>query len=134
LRRRPAPFLVAPSAIRAWWTATSAIVVPEKGGLWAAAWGPEDDPDYVTTATIAVFDRPKRLVLSDYAYKSKTGPLPFEPKFKTTFDVRPNGRGAVLEVHQAGFPGGSNADAFYKACEAGWAATLKQFAAFVERA
>ncbi len=34
-----------PSAIRQWWGAARAIVLPEPGGLWAAAWGDaEDDP------------------------------------------------------------------------------------------
>jgi hypothetical protein len=45
--------LVTPSAIRAWWGAARAIVVPRTGGLWAAAWGEEEDaPEYVTTAVI----------------------------------------------------------------------------------
>lgn len=40
-----------PSAIRQWWGAASAIVVPERGGLWAAAWGlNEDAPEFVTYA------------------------------------------------------------------------------------
>lgn len=32
-----------PSAIRRWWKASRAIVLPGEGGVWAAAWGPEED-------------------------------------------------------------------------------------------
>ena len=53
--------LTQPSAIRSWWSASRAIVVPAKGGTWAAAWGEdEDDPDYVTVATLSEFEPPKR--------------------------------------------------------------------------
>ncbi|MDH3253438.1 MAG: SRPBCC domain-containing protein [Acidobacteriota bacterium] len=56
-----------PGAIRHWWSATRAVVVPERGGIWAAARGHEqDDPDYVTAAAISKFEPPRRLVLSDY--------------------------------------------------------------------
>src|SRR5262245_61935378 len=61
-----------PSAIRSWWGAARAIVLPQEGGIWAAAWGAEEDaPDYVTTATLLVFDPPRRIVFGDYRYLSK---------------------------------------------------------------
>lgn len=117
--------LVRPSAIRAWWSAARAIVMPEPGGLWAAAWGDdEDDPDYVTTATLRVFDPPRRIVLADYRYRAKGGGLPFDAEFITEFEVEPCEDGALLRVRQDGFPAGTEADAFLAACEKGWTDTF----------
>jgi uncharacterized protein YndB with AHSA1/START domain len=114
-----------PSAIRGWWGAARAIVLAETGGVWAAAWGAdEDDPDYITTATIREFDPPRKMVLADYRYKARTGPLPFEADFVTEFLVLPHEQGAILRVTQDGFPSGCKADAFYAACEQGWRDTL----------
>ena len=50
--------LITPSAIRGWWGASRAIVTPKPGGTWVAAWGDEDDPDYISTATLVEYDRP----------------------------------------------------------------------------
>lgn len=113
-----------PSAIRGWWGAARAIVLPEPGGLWAAAWGDdEDDPEYVTTARIREFDPPRRMVLGDYRYRARS-PLPFAADFVTTFEVLPHPDGCLLRVVQAGFPAGPEADAFYAACASGWADTF----------
>ena len=80
-----------PSAIRAWWGARTAIVLPEEGGYWTATWGESDeDPDYITGARLTTFDPPRRLTMSDYRYISKDGPLPFEAEFDTTFEVEPH--------------------------------------------
>ena len=55
--------LYTPSAIRGWWGAARAVVLAEPGGVWAATWGAdEDDPDYITAATIREFDPPRRMV------------------------------------------------------------------------
>ncbi len=114
-----------PSAIRRWWSAARAIVIPERGGLWTATWGDdEDDPDYVSSATIRAFDPPRRLVLGDYRYRAKTGPLPFEADFVTEFLVTPHEDGAMLRVTQDGFPAGPEADDFYAGCEKGWRDTF----------
>jgi hypothetical protein len=79
--------------------------VPEAGGLWTAAWGTDEDaPEYVTSATMAVFEPPRRLVFSEYHYSARTGPLPFEADFITEFVVEPHADGALLRVSQAGFP------------------------------
>ena len=49
-----------PSAIRHWWNVAHAVVLPERGGFWAAAWGEaEDEPDYITVATIRDFEPPR---------------------------------------------------------------------------
>lgn len=117
--------LVTPSAIRTWWGCASAIVLPEQGGTWAATWGAsEDQPDYLTVARIAHFDPPRRLVLADYRYRSKDGPLPFAAQFVTTFEVEPHTQGARLRMTQDGFPDDAIADGFYAACDAGWRATF----------
>lgn len=114
-----------PSAICKWWLASRAIVMPEPGGLWAATWGPEDDPDYITAATMKVFDPPRRLVMSDYRYRAKSGPMPFQADFTTEFSVDPHESGTKLTVTQDGFPCDANADGFYAACEKGWHDTLR---------
>ena len=123
-----------PSAIRAWWGAAQVIVLPERGGIWAATWGgSEDDPDYVTAATIGAFEPPRRLVLTDYRYRARSGPLPFEAAFVTEFLVTPHAEGAVLRVTQDGFPAGPEADAFYAACGTGWRDTFSGIRRYLAR-
>jgi uncharacterized protein YndB with AHSA1/START domain len=114
-----------PSAIRNWWFADRAIVLARESGSWAAAWGEEDDPSYVTTATIKIFEPPRRLVLSDFKYYAKEGPLPFEANLTTEFTVIPAGEGSILQVTQDGFPASAAADSFYAACEKGWRDTFE---------
>ena len=117
--------LYTPSAIRGWWCAARATVLPQRGGLWMAAWGAsEDDPDYISAATIREFEPPMRMVLSDFRYYAKDGPLPFEAQFVTEFTVTPHGADATLRVVQDGFPMCAEADAFYAACERGWRDTF----------
>jgi len=124
-----------PSAIRAWWGASRAIVLAETNGVWAATWGDDEDaPDYNTAATIRVFDPPRRLVLGDYRYVAKTGPLPFKADFVTEFTVTPHADGALLRVVQDGFPVAACADAFYAACETGWRATFQGIRRYLEKA
>ena len=114
-----------PSAIRQWWSASRAIVLAETGGTWAAAWGDnEDEPEYITTATISDFEPPVRMVLTNYHYYSKDGPLPFEVHFITEFLVTAHEAGAVLRVTQDGFPDAPEGDEFYAACQKGWKDTF----------
>jgi uncharacterized protein YndB with AHSA1/START domain len=121
-----------PSAIRRWWGAERAVVIPESGGVWAAAWGEsEDDPEYITAATIRAFDPPRRMVLSDYRYRAKTGPLPFDADFVTEFEVVRLPQGSLLRVTQDGFPAGADADAFYAACQRGWQDTFAGIRGFL---
>lgn len=118
--------LITPSAIRAWWGASQAIVTPKLGGTWAAAWGDEDDPDYISTATLVEFEPPRRLAMKYGEYYAKTGSLPF--KFSddsvTLFTIEPGGNGSILRVEQTGFPCDAVADEFYAACETGWKNTF----------
>jgi uncharacterized protein YndB with AHSA1/START domain len=114
-----------PSAIRSWWGVARAVVLAQANGVWAAAWGEEEDnPDYVTVATIKEFEPPRRMVLSDYRYRAKSGQLPFDADFVTEFAVLPHPTGAVLRVTQDGFPLGPEADDFYAGCAQGWRDTF----------
>lgn len=123
-----------PSAIRNWWGAERVVVLPESGGMWAATWGAsEDDPEYITAATIRVFDPPRRMVLADYLYRARAGPLPFDADFVTEFQVVPHEKGAILRVTQDGFPAGAEAEAFHAACERGWRDTFAGIRRFLAR-
>src|SRR5688572_27634960 len=94
-----------PSAVRGWWGAARAVILPREGGIWAAAWGDsEDDPDYMSIFRLRTFDPPRRLVFADGVYHAKSGPLPFEADFVTEFSVEPRLSGCLLRVKQDGFP------------------------------
>lgn len=122
-----------PSAICEWWSAARAVVIPETGGIWVAAWGEDEDaPDYITAATIRSFDRPRRMVLDAYRYWAKTGPLPFDADFVTEFAVIERQDGALLRVTQDGFPAGREGDEFYAACEVGWRDTFMGIRRYLE--
>ncbi len=124
-----------PSAIRAWWNAARAIVLAQEGGLWAAAWGEnEDDPDYLTVATMQVFDPPRRILFTDYRYYAKSGPLPFHADFTTEFTVEARPHGSLLRVSQDGFPCEPIADEFYAGCEIGWRNTFESIQRFLTEA
>ncbi len=116
--------LITPSAIRIWWGASRAIVLPKAGGVWAAAWGDEDIPDYVTVFKIAAIEPSRRLFLTDSKYFAKTGPPPFKAEMTTEFTVEPANGGSILRVAQDGFPDDPIADEFYAACEKGWRDTF----------
>lgn len=126
--------LITPSAIRKWWGASAAIVTPEEGGVWTAAWGDEDDPDYVSSATLAKFDRPRTLVMKYGRYHAKAGSLPFKfgDDALTVFTIEPAATGCVLRVEQTGFPCDPVADAFYAACETGWKNTFEGIRDFLK--
>jgi uncharacterized protein YndB with AHSA1/START domain len=114
-----------PSAIRRWWAASHAIVIPQSGGVWTSVWGDdEDDPDYITSAAISVFEPPRRMVLSEFRYYARSGPLPFDAEFETEFVVTPEETGCRLTVTQRGFPLGPEADDYYAGCQTGWSDTF----------
>ena len=121
-----------PSAIRGWWHASRAIVVPRTGGVWAAAWGDDEDaPDYLTSAIVEVFEPPRRLRLTDYRYVAQSGELPFEADFSVEFEVVPHISGSRLRVTQSGFPAAPVADEFLADCETGWHDTLASIRRFL---
>ncbi len=114
-----------PSAIRAWWQASRVIVIAEEDGLWCATWGDsEDEPEYVSAATIEVFEPARRMVLGNYRYVTQTGGLPFEADFTVEFLITAHANGTSLRVTQDGFPVDSAADAYFEACQEGWTDTF----------
>lgn len=118
--------LITPSAICKWWGASRAIVLAEENGVWAGAWGEdEDNPDYITTFTIREYEPPRRILFTDAKYLSKDGGIPFDAKITAEFIVEPAKAGCKLTVIQDGFPVDSAADDFYKGCEIGWRDTFK---------
>lgn len=150
-----------PSAIRGWWGAARAVVLPRVGGAWIAAWGEsEDDPDYVTAGRILAFDPPRLMTLGEFQYHAKIGAPPFDmSRMTTTFVVEPRSDGGrrnadgagspdaaarasldpaagprtALRVEQDGFPCDPAADAFYAACEIGWKNTFEGIRRYLAR-
>lgn len=72
------------------------------------------------------------MVLGDFLYYAKSGPLPFSADFTTEFVVEAHPEGAVLRVIQDGFPSASEADDFYAACELGWRTTFGGIRRYLE--
>jgi hypothetical protein len=100
--------------------------MPKEGGIWSAAWGDEDDPDYISTATLVEFDPPRLLAMKYGEYYARSGSLPFRfaDDALTTFTIESNNGGCILRVEQTGFPCDPAADNFYAACETGWKDTF----------
>lgn len=125
--------IITPKMIKKWWFANNAIVLPEEDGIYAVTWGDNiDNPDYISVAKIASFERPIRLLLTDFRYKSKEGDLPFEADMPTEFSLEELGDQTKLTVHQTGFPDEKFADKFYNLCVQGWIDTLTSLKKIVE--
>ncbi len=118
--------LITPSAIRGWWGASKAIVVPEKDGVWIAAWGEDENAaDYISSFKILEFEPPQRMLLGDGKYFSRDGQPPFEMNMTTEFIVEPQSGGCTLRIIQDGFPSDPVADEFFDACSVGWKNTFE---------
>ena len=110
-----------PSQIRQWWEAAQAIVIERPNGVFAATWGgTEDDPDFIGTSVLAEFDPPHRLVMTDFIYYAKEGPLGFDADFVVEFSIAAQGRGSRLTLTHKGIPDDPVADEYYKGCNTGW--------------
>jgi uncharacterized protein YndB with AHSA1/START domain len=119
------PLLHTPSAIRLWWGASRAVVLPREGGAWAASWGrSEDRPDYQSTGMIAAFEPPNLLRLKPWRTHGAFGGAPFDDPMALEFTLEEHPRGTLLRVLQEGIPDDRRADDFHAACLAGWAETL----------
>jgi uncharacterized protein YndB with AHSA1/START domain len=113
--------LVTPTAIRSWWGASKAIVLPQLGGTWVASWGEnENDPDYISSFKIVEYEPPNRLTLGEGKYFAREGKPPFEmDKMTTEFHILDRGDGICsLRIKQV-------ADDFYEACVIGWNNTFE---------
>lgn len=125
--------LITPSLIRKWWGASRAIVMPEKDGIWMAAWGEdEDSPEYISAFTMSEFDPPRRLLFTDAKYTAGGEKLPFDAVITAEFLVNENEKGCSLKVIQDGFPLEPAADEFYAACEKGWKDTFAGIRRLIE--
>lgn len=125
--------LISPGMIQKWWFASSAIVLPEEGGIYAVTWGDDiDQPDYISVANIAKMVKPELLLLTDFRYRSKDGSLPFEADLDVEFTLEPDDSGTKLSVKQRGFPDDAIADEFYNGCVQGWIETMTSFKNVVE--
>lgn len=126
-------YLVLPSKIKQWWSAQSAIILPERGGLYIVSWGKdEDDPDYISSATIVEIDPPGKLSLSYERYYTKFGRLPFEANLEVEFTLMKQGESTKLALQQTGFPNDTIADEFYAGCIQGWEDTITAFKNLLE--
>jgi len=117
--------LITPSAIRQWWGASKAIVIPEQGGVWIAAWGEdENDSDYISSFKILEFEPPRRMLLGEGKYHARDGQPAFEMNMTTEFVVEPVNNGSLLRIVQDGFPVDEAADDYFEACVIGWKNTF----------
>lgn len=125
--------LIQPSMIKKWWHATSVIVLPEVGGFYVASWGiNEDDPDYISYASIKAIEPPVRLELSYDKYYAKENPLPFNAHMEATFLLETISGETHLSVRQTGFPSSVAADDYYQACVKGWEDTFNSLKKVLE--
>jgi uncharacterized protein YndB with AHSA1/START domain len=115
-----------PTEICIWWNTRTAIVVPQRDGLWIGTWGKDEDhPDYITAARLSQFDPPHRMVMSDVEYWANgERTVPFARQLVTEYRVEPTSGGSRLTVTQTGFPDEAIADEFYQGCCHGWKETL----------
>ena len=122
-----------PSALRSWWNADRVIIIPRKNGMFAAAWGEhEDDPEYVSSGVYKVYSPPRKSIIEDFRYYTKSDPIDFENLMSITYEVTPSNMGCRLLLTHTGFPDTSNADAYFDACVQGWIMSLKSLRSYLE--
>ncbi|MEL6987318.1 MAG: SRPBCC domain-containing protein [Bacteroidota bacterium] len=124
--------LIKPSMITKWWSATTAIVVPEKSGCYIVQWGDTDHPDFVTTTIITDIEPEHMIMLNNYTYYAKKGGLPFEADLSLKFIIKPQSHGCELTVINDGFPVDPIADEFFLGCTKGWEDVLNSIQIFLE--
>lgn len=123
-----------PSALRSWWNADRVIIIPRKNGMYAAAWGEdEDDPEYVSSGIYGVYDPPYKSIIVDFRYYAKSDPADFEDLMSVTYEITSRDSEAHLQLTHAGFPEGAEADAYFEACTQGWVTSLKSLKTYVEQ-
>jgi hypothetical protein len=73
------------------------------------------------------------MALDRQLYRAKSGALPFEADFVTSFEVETTEGGAKLRVTQDGFPCDAEADDFYEGCRQGWIDTFAGIRRFLAK-
>jgi len=126
--------LITPSAIRGWWGVACAIVIPETGGIYALAWGEDEDkPDMCSVGEIVVFDPGKTFEITNYRYMASFGKHPFSIQdMAVRFDMKPEEGSTRLTVLNSGFPSDAIAEEFYQGCIQGWKDTFAGIRNFLE--
>ena len=125
--------LISPSLIKQWWYVNSAIVIPQKNGVYALTWGDSlDNPDFITVSRLTEFDFGKKLVMTNESYYSPHGGLPFDSLLVATFTLVQGQDSTVLKILQEGIPKAPTADQFYEDTVKGWETTLKSLKNVVE--
>lgn len=122
--------LITPSQIIQWWQAYAAIVVARESGLFAVRWGDEDDPDYVSAATIVSFAPPDFMRLENFIYYAKGQPEVISGDLPTEFRLSDNEGKVELRVIQSGFS--ADKQDFMEACKTGWRNVLIAIKELVE--
>lgn len=124
-----------PGAIRQWWGASRAIVVPEVGGVWTAAWGAvEDDPDCLTMARVEVFEPPRLLRLVNYQSRCRDGTTSGSGGVVTEFAIRPDSGGAMLRLTQEGLSADEEREGVFATCGRNWRDTFTAIRYYLDSA
>jgi hypothetical protein len=79
---------------------------------------------HIPVVSIAEFDPPQKMLLTEARFLARTGQPPFVSKMTTEFTGTTSPGGSVLRVVQDGFPTDPIAHDFYLACETGWKNTF----------
>ena len=112
--------LTTPSAIRAWWGATSVVIDAKQGGSWVTSSGENDkDAEFVNSFEILQFDRPNRMLLGRGKFFTGNN-WPIQTNMTTELIVDRQPAGCILRIVQELSPAEPLLDDYFDACLAGW--------------
>lgn len=117
--------IMTPKAIRGAWGSLRAVVM-DLDGRWVVAWGErENNPDYVSGATIKAFEAPRRLFLAFEYCRGKAGALTIGNAMTAEFTIQKMGGGCRLRVTHTGIPTDGIGNAYFESAKNGWMAALQ---------
>lgn len=117
--------LITPSLIKKWWLASGLVITPEKEGLNMIIWTEKGEPaDYISSAKITEYIRPKKLLLTNIKYTSEKGHLPLMAEMNAEFLIHQEKDHIVVKLKQTGFPDDHHTDEFYRTCSTEWEKTF----------
>jgi len=121
-----------PTLIEQWWGAARVRVEPQKGGIWAAAWGePGQGYRYVVCGVVRLVRPGKRLKLDPLVYfnweRPVLGPM------RLSISVREKDGRTRVSVRQDGYGDGPDWDWYYEAVVQSWKDSLANLKQFLER-